>query len=242
MGRKVHAAQLHMTDYDRMFMALADADVMQVRDLIATARRQNRSIAYINHLLYKAANHAKGYTEKDGDLAYLILKVGGPMLITAVHKAGYLTSVKWVYNHLEKEPPALKPFLGVSLSEVFAHNIQLMLLQSADPLKAVTRAYHLLMDEVAVESRLLSPQTNMVTGICFEHCTVAMNGLSVHSIQNLHSLHEKVTSGDCHVASEVLDIMAQCYDDNEAVPLFIPFCKSMPAEVQYIHLQEIIEV
>ena len=76
------------------------------------------------------------------------------MLLTAVHKAGYLPSVKWVYKHLEKEPPALKPFLGVSLPEVFAHNIQLMLLQSSDPLKAATRAYHLLMDEVAVESRL----------------------------------------------------------------------------------------
>ena len=249
LGRKVHAAQLHMADYDRMFMALADADVMRVRDLIATARRQNRSIAYITDLLYKAANglyHAKGYTEKDGDLAYLILKVGGPMLLTAVHKAGYLPSVKWVYKHLEKEPPALRPFLGVSLPEVFAHNIQLMLLQSADPLKTVTRAYHLLMDEVAVESRLSwNPQTNMVTGICFEHCTVAMNDLSVDSIQNLHSLREKVISGDCHVASEVLAIMAQCYDDNEyqAVPLLlIPSCKSMPAEVQYIHLQEIIEV
>ena len=63
-----------------MSMALADADVMRVRDLIATARRQNRSIAYITYLLYKTANglyHAKGYTEKDGDLAYLILKVGG---------------------------------------------------------------------------------------------------------------------------------------------------------------------
>ena len=33
--------------------------------------------------------------------------------------------------------------------------------------------------------------------------------LSVHSIQNLHSLHVKVTSGDCHAASEVLAIMAQ---------------------------------
>ena len=64
-------------------MALADADVMRVRDLIAAARRQNRSIAYITYLLYKTANglyHAKGYTEKDGDLAYLILKVGGGVL------------------------------------------------------------------------------------------------------------------------------------------------------------------
>ena len=43
-------------DYDRMSMALADADVMRVRDLIATARRQNRSIAYITDLLYKTAN------------------------------------------------------------------------------------------------------------------------------------------------------------------------------------------
>ena len=51
------------------------------------------------------------------------------MLLTAVHKAGYLPSVKWVYKHLEKEPPALKPFLGVSLPEVFARNVQLMLLQ-----------------------------------------------------------------------------------------------------------------
>ena len=112
----------------------------------------------------------------------------------------------------------LEPFLGVSLPEVFAHNVQLMLLQSPDPLKVATRAYHLLMDEVAVEFRLSwNPQTNMITGICFEHCTVALNDLSVHSIQNLHTLHEK---GDCHVTSEVLAIMAQCYDDNEcqAVP------------------------
>ena len=41
LGHKVHTAPLHMADYDCMLMALAEADVMRVRDLIATARRQN---------------------------------------------------------------------------------------------------------------------------------------------------------------------------------------------------------
>ena len=89
LGRKVHAAQLHMADYNRMFMTLADADVMRVRDLIATAGRQNRSITYITDLLYKAANglyHAKGYTEKDGDLACLMYKLQTEVVIEVLLK------------------------------------------------------------------------------------------------------------------------------------------------------------
>ena len=67
-----------MAATDRLLMALAQHDVPRVRQLVATALRQGRSVAFITDQLFRAANglyHAKGYTDGDMDLAYLILKV-----------------------------------------------------------------------------------------------------------------------------------------------------------------------
>ena len=75
--------------------------------------------------------HAKGYTAKGHDLAFLILKVGGPMLLTAIHKAGYLPNIKFLHTHLEGELPPLQPFFGVDLLEILGHNLEAVLLRSA---------------------------------------------------------------------------------------------------------------
>ena len=70
--------------------------------------------------------HAKGYTAKGHDLAFLILKVGGPMLLTAVHKAGYLPSINCVYAHLKGELPILQPFFDLLV--ILGHNLEAVLL------------------------------------------------------------------------------------------------------------------
>ena len=67
------------------------------------------------------------------NLAYLILKVGGPMLLTAVHKAGYLPSVNCVYAHLKGELPTMQPFFGLDLEEIVARNLEAVLLRSSHP-------------------------------------------------------------------------------------------------------------
>lgn len=43
----------------------------------------------------------KGWSDdpENLDLAYLALKVGGPVLLSAMHKAGMLPSVSWVQQH-----------------------------------------------------------------------------------------------------------------------------------------------
>ena len=55
------------------------------------------------------------------------------MLLTAVHKAGYLPSVNCVYAHLKGEFPTIQLFFGVDLLEIITHNLEAVLLRSAHP-------------------------------------------------------------------------------------------------------------
>ncbi len=75
-----------MDQHERMLMALGELDVPRVRQLVAVALRAGRGIGYITDQLHCAADglyHAKGYTEGDFDLSYLILKVGPCVECTA---------------------------------------------------------------------------------------------------------------------------------------------------------------
>ncbi|KXZ43135.1 hypothetical protein GPECTOR_101g36 [Gonium pectorale] len=72
--------------------------------------------------------HSKGY-KRDGDLvdmAYLILHVGGPMLLSAMHKAGVMPSVSWVLH--QGQAPKMRNFFGGRgrLEETIAYNLDRM--------------------------------------------------------------------------------------------------------------------
>ena len=161
----------------------------------------------------------------------LLIQVGGPMLLTAIHKAsGYLPSVGCVYANMRGEVPALLPFIRADVAEIVLANILAKSTILSTNYDLSSLLWHLPMDEVAIESRpSWDPSSNCVLGMCIEH--TPPQELALTSLQSVQDLKGKVTQGDSHVASEALVIMAQPYSDSNysAIPiLVIPSCKSMP--------------
>ena len=118
LTRSVTSFQKRLSTSKRLLIALSTADVPRLDQhnvLISTALRRGCGVNYIIDKLGKAAAglyHVKGWkTDKDAaDLAQLVSDIGGPLLLTALHKAGHLPCVNWVKSH--QKSPRLMPFHG----------------------------------------------------------------------------------------------------------------------------------
>eukprot|EP00798_Chlamydomonas_sp_ICE-L_P026719 gene26719-4289_t len=108
--------------FDRLIVALSDKNVPRLRQLVQVALRQGRGPNFIIEQVSKAAQgvyHAKGWKDDPDaiDLAFLVLKIGGPLLLTAVHKATQnLPCVNWVKAN--GSPPKFAPYYGIDMEGV----------------------------------------------------------------------------------------------------------------------------
>eukprot|EP00798_Chlamydomonas_sp_ICE-L_P004754 gene4754-34504_t len=113
--------------FDRLIVALSDKNVPRLRQLVQVALRQGRGPNFIIEQVSKAAQgvyHAKGWKDDPDaiDLAFLVLKIGGPLLLTAVHKATQnLPCVSWVKAN--GSPPKFAPYYGIDMEGVVKQNI-----------------------------------------------------------------------------------------------------------------------
>eukprot|EP00798_Chlamydomonas_sp_ICE-L_P005309 gene5309-18554_t len=240
--------------FDRLIVALSDKNVPRLRQLVQVALRQGRDPNFIIEQVSKAAQgvyHAKGWKDDPDaiDLAFLVLKIGGPLLLTAVHKATQnLPCVSWVKAN--GSPPKFAPYYGVDIKSVVKQNIMVLVAKSEKAslpgLLPTLCAWHIRCDEVASEKRLRwCPKTNRLIGICFEHQDVVADNLVFNSIEDLQATHSPVCCGDAHLAVEVLVVFAQPYRNASyaAIPILaLSSCKRLRSEEQHTILQRVQQV
>lgn len=107
--------------YNRLLVLMADKDVPRLRQLLHVALSRGAGPGTIVELVHKAAvslYHARGWKDDPDakDLAFLVLKMSGPRLLSALSKKGMLPSIKWIQG--QGNPPRLLPFFGPNLKEV----------------------------------------------------------------------------------------------------------------------------
>ena len=90
--------------HQRFIMHIANSDIPRLKELVQVALRNNRGISYI---VDKVVQAVKGVylarpSDKDKDLALLILEFGGPALLDICHKANALPSVSTGYRMRKK--------------------------------------------------------------------------------------------------------------------------------------------
>ncbi|GFR53237.1 hypothetical protein Agub_g15992, partial [Astrephomene gubernaculifera] len=163
--RHCAAITRQLGNHKRFLLAVSEGNIPRLHALVRTALRHgnglNAIMAKIGESL-EGTYSAKGYqNEPDAvDMACLVLHIGGPLLLSAMHKANLLPSVSWVLH--QHKAPKMRGFIaGHDLEETVAYNLKSMVLSMGG--KAAGCAWHLMADELAVECKpQYDPKTNTV--------------------------------------------------------------------------------
>lgn len=143
----------------------------------------------------------KSYQERDYHVAMLLWKFGGARVASIASKSLGLPSIPTLHRkqnvlplHISARSPTLEE-ITENISNVFADSITSKRLQKT--------GYILMVDEIAVESRLrYDPRHNMILGTCREHCRGF--SLSFTSKDNADLVLQGLHDEDLHFACEVI--------------------------------------
>jgi hypothetical protein len=162
----------------RLTHLLQTNDVPKLRQILSTALRHGCSVSRLLDRLTDAINGAyrvKGdYTDKDYDLATLIMRLGGGKLLFALAKAVGLPSESDWYRHKLCKIPKILPSPGMRyLEEAVLFNLKEVY---GDPSGVsgggpVARyLFSLLIDEIAIDTSVTHDNHfNCAIGCCYEH-------------------------------------------------------------------------
>ena len=227
--------------YKRLLWFLGENDIPRVRQLLNVCLRKGASVNYILDRVQLALNgmyHAKGFQTDDIDIGLLVLRIGGPRLVYALHQVFGVPSVSLLYK---QQAAKFSPSVGAYDREVLWMNLSSMLL-ALDQGEAC--GWVMLIDEVSCEQRVRwNADDNKLYGICREHgCRV---GLNFDSIDDVHVVVDAVQQSIMrHLASEVTVISiaplrkASC----SAVPLLaLPTCKAETSDCQREMIKSILD-
>ena len=70
--------------YQRFMILISENNVLRLKELVGVALRNNHSISYIVDKVMLAINkvYRARPSEEDRDLAFIVLKIGGPSLLS----------------------------------------------------------------------------------------------------------------------------------------------------------------
>ena len=79
---------------------LSQNNVLRIKELVSVAMKHNRNIDYIVDKVGLAINkvYRARRSEEDRDLAFVVLKLGGPALLSILCKANKLPSTSLAYR------------------------------------------------------------------------------------------------------------------------------------------------
>ena len=99
-SKQLHRLNKALSLHRRFMVLLSQNNVLRVKELVSVALKHNRSINYIVdkvglaiHKVYRARP-----SEEDRDFAFVVLKLGGPALLSVLCKANKLPSTSLAYR------------------------------------------------------------------------------------------------------------------------------------------------
>ncbi len=182
--------------HERFMKLVAENNVPRLQQLVAVALKHNRSISYITRKLMDAIDgiYSPRPTECQKDLAFLVLKLGGPSLLDILFRANILPSVSTAYK-IAKECKPINTAVNVSVKDSFESN-------TAIPKESST-AISLKMDETYIKPSLeYNPRDNKVYGVCYQHGK--HQDLRLNTFEDCEVLEKDVKNSILHIPKECL--------------------------------------
>ena len=182
--------------HKRFMVLLSQNNVLRVKELVAIALQHNRSINYIVDKVLDAIAgiYRARPSDKDKDLAFVVLKLGGPSLLNILCKANKLPSDSTEYRMGKGLKPLDCP-VTMPAVECVKNNLDV-------PYFLDSYTSSLKMDETFLTPRLrYNAQSNDIQGVCYQH---APSSLQFNKFEDLESVAESIRNDDCHVPKESL--------------------------------------
>ena len=224
LQRKCNVALRTSSDRQRLIVAFANADVPRLRYLIRSSLQAGRSPASMIGLIQDAVAGERKifqFSEKERDIAFLVLKLGGPKLLHAVSRANGLPNLSVTKERGRTARFHVKDIFDVSVVDANLRAFSSVMDGFADV------PCSLMVDEIALERAVrFDAHSNLPVGFCSEHVGAPE---PLTSYTQLVALKARVDDGDLHVACEatVIAVAPHRADANAAIPLVIvPTCKS----------------
>lgn len=217
--------------YKRVLWCLSENNAPKLKQILSVCLKKSTSVSHILDRIQAAISglfHAKGYQEEDIDLGLLVLRIGGPRLVHALHQVDGLPSISLLYK---QKAAKFRPSIGAYDMETLWKNLMSMVL-SVNQGEAC--CWVLMIDEVACEQRVRwNSEDNKLYGICREHSSRV--SLTVDSVDDVQMVVNAVKQGIVHLSTEatVVAVAPLRKNDYIALPLLaLPTCKSDPADSQ----------
>ena len=180
--------------HQRFLASLSENNVARLRQLVAVALRNNRSINYITTKVLDAIDgcYSPRPSQCDKDLAVLVLKLGGPSLLDILYRARVLPTVSIAYKMAKQNKPIMSA-IDIPPKVSFDNNIVIP--------EDNTKTLSLKMDETYVKPNIsYSPCDNKVYGICYQYGS--HHKLELYTFDNCLELQSKIQKGILHVPKE----------------------------------------
>ena len=115
--------------HHRFLVLIADKKVLRLQQLVKVSLNKGRTIGYVISQVVKAIDglYRPNPSQDDRELAFLVLKLGGPSLLDILYRAGVLPSVSTAYRMSKNVHPLCHQFKTRSLisSKPIFHSLKL---------------------------------------------------------------------------------------------------------------------
>ena len=189
--------------YKRFVVQISANNIPRLKNLVQVALRNNRSISSILDKCTEAVAdvYRARPSQDDRDLAFLVLKFGGPSLLSILHQANVLPSVSLAYR-ISQNSHQLSSSVTLSFRQCCEENLgPLKKMQQQD--EALMFSYSIKCDETFVNPRLrYNSRNNEMVGVCYEHQSKVK--LKFDSMIEVNALQEKWKNDEIHVPKECM--------------------------------------
>ena len=204
--------------YQRFMALISEGNVPRLQQLVAVALRRNRSIPYIIDKVLAAIDglYVARPIEDDKDLAYLILKLGGPALLTICYQANKLPSTSTAYR-LAKTVKPLECNVRMTIKDCFEANVRLDPEACGISLKA---------DETYITQRpRYDSRNDMVQGTCYQHSDKI--NLTFNTYEESQGIEMAIKNNITHLTKDLLVFALNNMCDDSALQVILawPSCQ-----------------
>ena len=184
--------------HKRFLVFIATNNVSRLHELVGVALNNNHGIEYILEKckLAVAGVYQARAGKDDKDMAFLVLKFGGPSLLDILHRAKLLPSTSVAYR-INKECTPIKSSVHMTIKECFEANFH------EDWMGNDAKSLSIKMDETYLNAKIrYEPLSNEPVGICYQHHKQIPR--QFNSFADAKLLEEKLSDGSIHVPKECL--------------------------------------
>ena len=189
-----------VTLYQRFVVLISENQIPRLHSLVSVALHNNRNINYIVGKcedaiagIYRARPDAD-----DRELAFLVLKFGGPSLLDILYRANLLPSTSLAYK-MSKACKHIQSSVSMSFQECLEMNVDLKF--NDDDVMKYTMSIR--SDETFINPRLrYDRKLNQIVGVCYEHHKAV--SLNFDTMTDVELLQDKLIKGEICIPKECL--------------------------------------